>query len=288
MLTRNRPFRPVPKKPAAPKQAAGEVQDAKPDSKPANAPKAKAAKNEHQHSETSPQKSAVASKAAKGAKNSAAAPASKTKTKPESKVKPEPNFKPEPKVKSESEPKLQAKVKKEPTIKPAAPVKKMAKVKAEPEPESMDIDSFAQEMPGTHNVTGVYNVSCPQLEDELPEDAENFRLFLCVDNGIIWGGFELGMKSGVIRVDEVEIERTVSFGWRAKDSWEDNRLTFGRGCFGELELYGREQVRGTFHNLFNEPMEFEGRRRPGPLWCGRSPYSFQQEWDGFVTQAYGR
>ncbi|KAK4544595.1 hypothetical protein LTR36_004167 [Oleoguttula mirabilis] len=189
------------------------------------------------------------------------------KSKPDPKIKPEPKSKSEPKIKPEPKTKPEPKAKKEPTIQRATPAKKESKVKAEDATEPMDIDSFAQEMPGTRNVSGVYNLSCPQLEEQLPEDAHNFRLFLCVDNGIIWGGFELAMKSGVIRVDE---------------------LSFGRDCFGELELHGREQVRGTFHNLFNEPMVFEGRRRSGPLWCGRSAYSFQQEWDGFVAQAYDR
>jgi len=179
-------------------------------------------------------------------------------------------------------------VKKEPAIKRATPAKKEAKVKAEDDANPLNIDGFAHEMLGTRNVTGVYNLSCPQLEEQLPDEAGNLRLFLYVDNSTIWGGFALGTKSGVFHIDEVAIDRTISFGWRARDSWEDNKLTFGRGCSGEIELFGREQVRGRFTGLFNEPLAFEGRRRPGPLWCGRSPYSFQQEWDGFVKEAYVR
>jgi hypothetical protein len=29
-------------------------------------------------------------------------------------------------------------------------------------------------------------------------------------------------------------------------------------------------------------------RRPGPLWCGKSAWQFEREWDGFVAEAYGR
>ena len=153
----------------------------------------------------------------------------------------------------------------------------------------MQIDSFAQEMPGTRNVTGVYNISCAQLAEQIgPDEALNFWLFLCVDNGTLWGGFELGWKSGVLRADEVAVDRYVSFGWRARDNDRGGSLTFGRGCLGEIALHGQNEVAGTFTGLFVEPVAFEGRRRPGPLWCGRSPYSFQQGWDGFVREAYGR
>ena len=64
-------------------------------------------------------------------------------------------------------------------------------------------------------------------------------------------------------------------------------MTFGRGCFGDI-LFGDRKVSGTFSNLFPETIHFEGVRRPGPLWCGRSAHSFQQEWDGYVSEAYGR
>ncbi|KAI7164400.1 hypothetical protein KC349_g718 [Hortaea werneckii] len=206
-----------------------------------------------------------------------------------SKASAEPKAKAEPRVKSEPKIKPEPNIKSEPKIKKEPGTKKPAVIKMDPENDEMQIDSFAQEMPGTRNVTGVYNISWPQLAEQIgPDEASNFRLFLCVDNGTLWGGFELGWKSGVLRADEVAVDRYVSFGWRARDNDLGGSLTFGRGCFGEIVLHGQNEVRGTFTGLFVEPVAFEGRRRPGPLWCGRSPYSFQQEWDGFVKEAYGR
>ncbi|KAI7165440.1 hypothetical protein KC316_g12668 [Hortaea werneckii] len=213
--------------------------------------------------------------------NSKAAATSKASAEPKAKA--EPRVKSEPKIKPESNIKSEPKIKKEPGT------KKPAVIKMDPENDEMQIDSFAQEMPGTRNVTGVYSLSCPQLAEQIGlDEASNFRLFLSVDNGALWGGFELGWKSGVLRADEVAVDRYVSFGWRARDNDRGGSLTFGRGCFGEIVLHGQNEVRGTFTGLFVEPVAFEGRRRPGPLWCGRSPYSFQQEWDGFVKKAYGR
>ncbi|RMY68335.1 hypothetical protein D0863_07202 [Hortaea werneckii] len=214
-------------------------------------------------------------------------PSSKAAT--TSKARAEPRSKAEPRVRSEPKTKSEPNIEPEPRIKKEPGTKKTATIKTEPESDRMQIDSFAQEMPGTRNVTGVYNISCSQLAEQVgPDEASNFRLFLCVDNGTLWGGFELGWKSGVLRADEVAVDRYVSFGWRARDNDRGGSLTFGRGCFGEIALHGQNEVAGTSTGLFVEPVAFEGRRRPGPLWCGRSPYSFQQEWDGFVKEAYGR
>ena len=65
-------------------------------------------------------------------------------------------------------------------------------------------------------------------------------------------------------------------------------MTFGRGCFGNLRFFKGGLLSGVFMNLFPETVAFEGKRRSGPHWCGRSAYSFQQEWDEYVTEAYGR
>ncbi|KAI7710361.1 hypothetical protein KC353_g9742 [Hortaea werneckii] len=98
--------------------------------------------------------------------------------------------------------------KSEPKIKKEPSTKKPAAIKTESENDEMETDSFAQEIPGTRIVTGVYNISCPQLAEQIgPDEASNFRLFLCVDNGTLWGGFELGWKSGVLRADEVTVDR---------------------------------------------------------------------------------
>lgn len=156
------------------------------------------------------------------------------------------------------------------------------------EDDSMDIRPDISQ--GQLNITGVYNIDCPLLADQSPEDADNFRLFLCVDNenGLIWGGFELAWKSGIIKIDDIAFNKNLSFGWRAKDYQANGSLRFGKGCFGEIEFYGHEQVSGAFHNLFPETVIFRGTRRAGPLWCGRSSYKFKQEWDDYPREAYGR
>lgn len=135
-------------------------------------------------------------------------------------------------------------------------------------------------------MTGIYNIYSQQFGEQFEEDADDLCLLLCVNGDEIWGGFQLAHKFDVIHIDRIAADLQMSFGWRARDEYEG--LSFGRGCYGEIELFGTDQVRVTFFGMFPEPVSFAGRRRLGPLWCGRSVYSFQQEWSGFPEEAYGR
>ncbi|KAK4505895.1 hypothetical protein PRZ48_003860 [Zasmidium cellare] len=139
-----------------------------------------------------------------------------------------------------------------------------------------------------NNLTGIYTIDCPQLAFQSPADADNFRLHICVDNetGLIWGSFDLAWKTGVIKVVQIALNRNVSFGWRSRDH-TNGGVRFGRGCFGEIEFFGAEQVRGVFHNLFPESMSFEGLRHPGPAWCGRSACEFEEEWEDYPREVPG-
>lgn len=182
--------------------------------------------------------------------------------------------------------KSESKIKQEPSVSQRTPAKRPPKVKAEVKPEA---DNSA--MAGQRFITGVYNVSSPQLEAQYAHEANNLRFFLCVDNEArkIWGGFELVSKSGVICItdDYTNPYATLSFGWRARDV-QRGGLDFGRGCFGKIEFSDDGRFSATVFNMFPEPVDLEGVRRPGPLWCGKSAWQFEREWDGFVAEAYGR
>lgn len=183
--------------------------------------------------------------------------------------------------------KAEPKIKEERTynLNQQSPIARIPKVKSEVKADA-DMDNASH-----HYITGVYNISCPQLEQQYPEEANSLRLFLCVNNEAskIWGGFELAPKSGVLLIsgNYNDPEARLSFGWRARDSHR-GRLSFGRGCFGEIQFFEDRRLRGTFFNMFPEPVDFEGERRPGPLWCGKIAWQFETEWDGFVAEAYGR
>ncbi|OQO07108.1 hypothetical protein B0A48_07676 [Cryoendolithus antarcticus] len=184
------------------------------------------------------------------------------------------------KVKKETKPKPEPKVKPEPKIKPGPKVK--------PEP------SFSPPSPSVRNITGVYNISCPDLEDQAPECADTFRLFLCVEKtdnrpDLIWGSFDLAWKSGILRLDDQYYgpDQPLRFHWRARDS-ETGTVDFRRVCEGEIEFKGTAEVAGTFTNLFPETVEFSGRRRAGPLWSGQTARQYEEEWERIAREGYAR
>jgi hypothetical protein len=161
------------------------------------------------------------------------------------------------------------------------------KIKREPSPSPPP-----EEYPEIHYLTGIYDISCPQLEYQHPETTGTLRISIYVDEVArkVWGGFELGPKSGIVLIaayHDDPIDLRLTFGWRARDL-DRGGLSFGRGCHGEIEFDGGKTIVGTFFNLFPEPVDFRAKRRMGPLWCGRSAWQFEQQWDGFVTEAYGR
>jgi hypothetical protein len=209
-----------------------------------------------------------------------------------------------PKAEKPTAVKKETKVKKEPASSQATPKAKPTKIKQEAiKQEAIKREPSPspplQDYPEIHYLTGVYDVSCPQVEDQLPATTGTLRLFICVDEAArkVWGGFELGPKRGVILIAEYHddpIQLGLTFGWRARDL-DRGGLDFGRGCYGDMEFVGGGIVAGTFYNLFPEPVEFQGKRRSGPLVCSmgpwdpvRSAWDFEQRWDGFVTEAYGR
>ena len=174
---------------------------------------------------------------------------------------------------------------KEPTSDHRSPSKTTPNIRTEVKPEIDSADS-----PSRRYITGVYNVTSAELSSQYAHEAYNLRLFLCVDNesNKIWGGFELVSKSGVLCItDCTNIDAPLSFGWRARDSHHGG-LSFGRGCFGEVQIFEDRRFTATVFNMFPEPVELRGERRPGPLWCGKSAWQFEREWDEFVTEAYGR
>ncbi|KAF2771912.1 hypothetical protein EJ03DRAFT_372476 [Teratosphaeria nubilosa] len=268
-------------KPAAQEAKAKSFESTKAGSKTDQNPPVKATPSKAKDGSHSSAQSATTAKAKAAPKTKAEQNVKDAKA--DSKTKAEPNVKAEPKVKSET------KVKKEPVMRSA----KANAIKSEPfeDHEDMYTGCSFQQMLETRSVTGVYDLWCPQTAEQLPEEADKLRLFLLVNDGKLWGGFELAMKTGVILAESLAYAgdcESVSFGWRTRDRWDKGRLRFGKGCFGDITLVGQYQVRATFHNLFpGEPIVVEGRRRSGPLWCGRRAYNFEVEWDGFVKETYG-
>lgn len=181
--------------------------------------------------------------------------------------------------------KAEPRVKREPTAGYLSPSKAPPKIKAEVKPETSPISRSSSRI-----ITGVYNVTSPQLSEQYGYEANDLRVFLCVDNesNKISGGFELVPKSGVLCIDieHMDTDAQMSFCWRARDSHRGG-LSFGRGCYGDIQFFEDRRFTATVFNMFPEPVELRGERRPGPLWCGRSAWQFKRDWGAFVKETYG-
>ncbi|KAJ9657093.1 hypothetical protein H2201_008301 [Coniosporium apollinis] len=178
--------------------------------------------------------------------------------------------------------KKEAAVKKEPTAKKPKPTIKNEDPD-DPIPPPNPDSSIA--------VSGVYTMACPSIAAGWPSHISHLRFLLQVDHetDTIWGSYDLGPFSGVIRIPttQVTLNVSLSFGWRGREV-ETERLSFARSNSGEISFSGAGDIRGAIFGLYGEVLEFWGARRHGLLWSGRAAWEYEREWDAFVDEAYGR
>lgn len=140
-------------------------------------------------------------------------------------------------------------------------------------------------------ITGVYDIQCPSVEDNWLDSQNNLRLLICRDGRAsrTWGSFAWGPFFGIIQMNPGPAdysEQSVSLGWRARDG-ENGSVRFGRGCNGTVEFPEPSIIQGRLFGLYGDVMEFWGRKRPGPKNCGHAPKQFEEEWNSFPSEVYG-
>ncbi|KAK7545453.1 hypothetical protein IWX49DRAFT_588635 [Phyllosticta citricarpa] len=154
------------------------------------------------------------------------------------------------------------------------------------------ISQFFNHDPRLDNITGFYDVQCT-VEEDFPALCENgCRMMLCRerDSGRIWGSFSFGFFFGIIQSNPGPTSfsrHPLSLGWRAKNL-ETGQLQFGRGCTGDIVFEDAKNISGRILGLYENVVEFYGRRRDGPANCGYVPSEFESEWASYPATAYGR
>ncbi|KAJ4367048.1 hypothetical protein N0V83_007578 [Neocucurbitaria cava] len=239
----------------------------------------------------------------KQAKTKESTPKTQVRKESASKVQVKKEATPKTQIKKESAPKTQ--VKKEPTsktqvTKEPASTPSRARVKKEPNsprssyPPSSYIKpdpytNSSSQNPPTLLLSGKYDVRVPydNLYSHCP-----FTLTLFRDSShsnTWWGTISWGPLSGLIKMDPGPSDfdasgTTCSLGWRLRDI-QDNSLTFGRKCTGEMTFFRDQTFSGVLDQMPHMgSVEMEGTRQPGPGVVGE----FQDEWEDFVREAYGR
>ncbi|KAL8897281.1 MAG: hypothetical protein Q9207_007292 [Kuettlingeria erythrocarpa] len=175
-----------------------------------------------------------------------------------------------------------AKVKQEPRV------KKEPKVKAEPNTKQMAIASPSRipAAPSLGLINGIYDISCPSIENEW--DYDGFTLVLTLDSPAIWGEYDFGMFSGILYIPQRPFTASsdeFAFEWRGRENGE-GEMRFGSGCNGGIVFHGNGYVEGWI-NVYGEG-RFEGTRREGPGTAVRTAMSMQDEWDSYNEDEYER
>jgi hypothetical protein len=253
----------APKKPSPTKRKRADS-DSNPPTKPAKAkqdPKpAKKAKKELASAAKDKKEPAPATKAKKE-------PASSTKAKDKPAVKKEPPVKEEPVSRSKG-----SQVKQEQT-------------KSSPLPQAQR----ARLLPSFNNtVSGIYEIRCPIAEDVFREYELDLSLAFDAPRDTWWATFRWGAWDGIIKMTPgpiyVGTNRPCTLGWRLRDL-ETDELRFGKRCTGMMTFFDDGTLTGYLNEMPNVgTVKFDGRRQLGPS----IEDDLQHEWDGFVSEAYGR
>ena len=188
-----------------------------------------------------------------------------------------------PKPKKEPKPAI----KKEAKVKQERSVKKEPKVKAESICNAKTIvGSSRSALASLGLINGIYEISCPDIEREWGYDG--FTIVLTLDSPSIWGEYDFGMFSGILRIPQrpfIASGDMLPFEWRGRENGE-GEMSFGDNCVGGVSFLGNGYIEGWI-NLYGE-CRFEGTRMDGPGTAMSSAADLRDQWDSYNEDEYER
>lgn len=194
----------------------------------------------------------------------------------------EPIVKKPTKVKGEAQVKKEPSTKKEPTSKKGPAVKKETRIKREPK----IIGASIPNIPSLGLINGIYDLSCPAIEDNWP--CRDPTLTLTLDGTTVWGAYDLDMFSGILFLPSRPWQasnETLPFEWRGRENAE-GQMEFGDACQGVISFLGNGNIEGWI-SVYGQ-CDFTGVRRPQAGTAVRTARSMREEWEGYNEDAYER
>ncbi|KAL8856736.1 MAG: hypothetical protein Q9178_006693 [Gyalolechia marmorata] len=189
----------------------------------------------------------------------------------------------DPKPKKEPKPAI----KKEAKVKQERSVKKEPKVKAKSISDAKTIVGSSRSAPASLGlINGIYEISCPDIEQEW--DYDGFTIVLTLDSPSIWGEYDFGMFSGILRIPQrpfVASGDMLPFEWRGRENSE-GEMSFGDNCVGGISFLGNGYIEGWI-NLYGD-CRFEGTRMDGPGTAMSSAADLRDQWDSYNEDEYER
>jgi hypothetical protein len=189
-----------------------------------------------------------------------------------------------PAKKAKQEPKPATKVKKEST--PATKLKK--ELVSKPTTSCIKQEHSPPFPQREIRLSGIYEVDCPTASDIFNSFDLDLTLAVDTPRSTWWATFRWGAWVGIIKMNPGPtydaLNKPCSLGWRLRDL-ETGQLRFGKKCMGTMTFFEDQTFTGELYDVPDAgTVEFEGRRLAGP----RVEDDLQDEWDGFVSEAYGR
>ncbi|KAL8774640.1 MAG: hypothetical protein Q9203_004123 [Teloschistes exilis] len=186
-------------------------------------------------------------------------------------------------IKDEPATKKEPRTKKEPAVKKEPRMKKEPAVKKEPRVRS---ETGSSTQPKLGLINGHYDISCPHIEYMWPNHSRDLSLVLCLDSPHVWGAYDFGMFSGILRIGSRPFEASndpLPCRYRGRGNGE-GVMDFGDHCAGAIAFLGDDSIEGWL-NLDGE-CQFQGVRRPDLGTAVRNAASMKQEWNGYNEEAY--
>ncbi|KAL9045295.1 MAG: hypothetical protein Q9214_001641 [Letrouitia sp. 1 TL-2023] len=136
-------------------------------------------------------------------------------------------------------------------------------------------------------INGMYRITCPTIEQEWPSiiPDEGLTLALALEKDTVWGAYDFGMFSGIIRLAQRPTSATstsVPFKWRGRENGE-GEMSFGDRCQGHIKFLEKGKIEGRI-NVYGDAT-FQGKRRGAP---GRTAKDMREEWETYNKDAYER
>lgn len=140
-------------------------------------------------------------------------------------------------------------------------------------------------------INGNYTISCPMIESDF--DCAGFSLILCLDSPSVWGAYEFGPFTGILRLPQRPFypsDEGLPFYWRGIDHAAGAVIASGEYCMGEIAFLGQGRIAGRI-NVYGGggdygDCEFTGMRQSVGMGRGmsspRSAYSMRQEWESYI------
>ncbi|KAI1753692.1 hypothetical protein F4782DRAFT_65608 [Xylaria castorea] len=134
-------------------------------------------------------------------------------------------------------------------------------------------------------LNGRYDIFSHEVKDQWGHD--DLDLVLTLSGRELWGKFDLGIISGILRFNERPWESShdrVPFTWRGEET--DGPIRYGNNNRGWIRFLGDGRIEGGLDYM---SLDFGGERVSGQNTRSEiDAHTMQREWDGYTEEEYER